>query len=67
MSAIFDFSSLITVLLLLICTCTYLRELRPAIFDPAKVSHVCCLSMHTPDEITPWVLVDSFLLIIIIN
>ena len=37
MSAIFDFSSLITVLLLLICTCTYLRELRPAIFDPAKV------------------------------
>mmetsp|Transcript_21794 Transcript_21794/g.32595 ORF Transcript_21794/g.32595 Transcript_21794/m.32595 type:complete len:87 (+) Transcript_21794:117-377(+) len=33
MSAIFDFSSLITVLLLIICTCAYLRELRPAIFD----------------------------------
>jgi Protein of unknown function (DUF1242) len=33
MSAIFDFSSLITVLLLLICTCAYLRELRPKIFD----------------------------------
>mmetsp|Transcript_7497 Transcript_7497/g.12980 ORF Transcript_7497/g.12980 Transcript_7497/m.12980 type:complete len:84 (-) Transcript_7497:1007-1258(-) len=37
MSAIFDFASLITVLLLLICTCTYLRELRPAIFDGGKV------------------------------
>mmetsp|Transcript_30940 Transcript_30940/g.73748 ORF Transcript_30940/g.73748 Transcript_30940/m.73748 type:complete len:83 (+) Transcript_30940:181-429(+) len=33
MSAIFDFSSLLTVLLLLICTCAYLRDLRPAIFD----------------------------------
>ena len=33
MSAIFDFSSLITVFVLSICTTTYLRELRPAIFD----------------------------------
>mmetsp|Transcript_16012 Transcript_16012/g.29118 ORF Transcript_16012/g.29118 Transcript_16012/m.29118 type:complete len:84 (+) Transcript_16012:206-457(+) len=37
MSAIFDFSSLITVILLLICTCAYLRELRPTIFDGAQV------------------------------
>mmetsp|Transcript_62941 Transcript_62941/g.185903 ORF Transcript_62941/g.185903 Transcript_62941/m.185903 type:complete len:82 (+) Transcript_62941:196-441(+) len=36
MSAIFDFSSLITVILLLICTCAYLREMRPAIFDDAE-------------------------------
>ncbi|GKY90522.1 hypothetical protein MPSEU_000025900 [Mayamaea pseudoterrestris] len=34
MSALFDLSSLLTVLLLGICTCTYIRELRPAIFDP---------------------------------
>ena len=40
MSAIFDFSSLITVLLLLICTCAYLRELRPGIFDDVQVSAV---------------------------
>jgi len=33
MSAIFDFSSLITVLLLIICTCAYLRDIRPQIFD----------------------------------
>jgi Protein of unknown function (DUF1242) len=37
MSALFDFASLVTVLLLLICTCTYLRELRPVIFDGGKV------------------------------
>ncbi|KAL7558651.1 hypothetical protein ACA910_010027 [Epithemia clementina (nom. ined.)] len=33
MSAFFDFSSLVTIVLLMICTCTYLRELRPTIFD----------------------------------
>lgn len=38
MSAIFDFSSLITVFVLSICTTTYLRELRPAIFDATIVS-----------------------------
>lgn len=38
MSAIFNFSSLITVLLLLICTTAYLREMRPAIFDGGMVS-----------------------------
>ena len=36
-SAIFSFSSLITVLLLLICTCTFLRALRPNIFDNADM------------------------------
>ena len=38
MSAFFDFSSLILVILLLICTTTYLRELRPTIFDGGKVN-----------------------------
>jgi hypothetical protein len=37
MSAIFDFSSLLTVMLLLICTCAYLRDMRPTIFDGGKV------------------------------
>jgi Protein of unknown function (DUF1242) len=40
MSAIFDFSSLITVLLLAICTTAYLRELRPTIFDTDKQQNV---------------------------
>ena len=34
-SAIFDFSSLITVILLFIVTCTYLRGFRATIFDNA--------------------------------
>jgi hypothetical protein len=38
MSAIFDFSSVLMILLLMICTCTYLREMRPTIFDGGKVS-----------------------------
>mmetsp|Transcript_6159 Transcript_6159/g.12906 ORF Transcript_6159/g.12906 Transcript_6159/m.12906 type:complete len:81 (+) Transcript_6159:211-453(+) len=31
---LFDLSSLLTVLLLLICSCAYIREMRPTIFDP---------------------------------
>jgi len=31
-SALFDVSSLLTVLLLFICSCTYIRSLRPSIF-----------------------------------
>mmetsp|Transcript_15611 Transcript_15611/g.28217 ORF Transcript_15611/g.28217 Transcript_15611/m.28217 type:complete len:89 (+) Transcript_15611:63-329(+) len=50
MSAIFDFSSLITVLLLLICTCTYLRELRPAIFDPAMTPEQQQQQQRKPHE-----------------
>jgi hypothetical protein len=34
-SAIFDFSSLVTVILLFIVTCTYLRGFRKTIFDNA--------------------------------
>jgi hypothetical protein len=37
MSAIFDFSSVLLLLLLMICTCTYIRELRPTVFDGKKV------------------------------
>ena len=33
MSALFDFSSLLTVILLFICTCAFLRSLRVGIFD----------------------------------
>mmetsp|Transcript_43599 Transcript_43599/g.105727 ORF Transcript_43599/g.105727 Transcript_43599/m.105727 type:complete len:84 (+) Transcript_43599:201-452(+) len=36
MSAIFDFSSVLMILLLMICTCTYLREMRPGLFDGGK-------------------------------
>ncbi|KAJ8985757.1 hypothetical protein NQ317_014410 [Molorchus minor] len=37
MSAIFNLQSLLTVVLLLICTCAYLRSLFPSIMDRNKV------------------------------
>lgn len=37
MSAIFDFTSLITVVLLLICTAAFVREIRPGIYDGGRV------------------------------
>jgi Protein of unknown function (DUF1242) len=37
MSAIFDFSSILMIFLLMVCTTTYLRELRPTIFDGTQV------------------------------
>ncbi|CAB0000592.1 unnamed protein product [Nesidiocoris tenuis] len=36
MSALFNFQSLLTVILLLICTCAYIRAIVPAILDRNK-------------------------------
>jgi len=36
MSALFNFESLLLVILLLICTCTYVRSVMPAIIDRNK-------------------------------
>ncbi|XP_055695011.1 protein kish [Lutzomyia longipalpis] len=36
MSALFNFQSLLSVILLLICTCTYLRSIFPSIIDRNK-------------------------------
>ncbi|KTF71867.1 hypothetical protein cypCar_00046372 [Cyprinus carpio] len=36
MSAIFNFQSLLTVILLLICTCAYIRALAPNLLDKNK-------------------------------
>ncbi|KAK3787580.1 hypothetical protein RRG08_025911 [Elysia crispata] len=36
MSAIFNFQSLLTVVLLLICTCAYLRAIVPSLLDRHK-------------------------------
>ncbi|NXH09137.1 KISHA protein, partial [Loxia leucoptera] len=35
-SAIFNFQSLLTVILLLICTCAYIRSLAPSLLDKNK-------------------------------
>ncbi|KAA3672442.1 uncharacterized protein DEA37_0012606, partial [Paragonimus westermani] len=36
MSALFNFQSLLSVILLLICTCTYVRHFSPALLDAHK-------------------------------
>uniref|UniRef100_A0A1X7UKJ5 Protein kish n=1 Tax=Amphimedon queenslandica TaxID=400682 RepID=A0A1X7UKJ5_AMPQE len=36
MSALFNFQSLLMVILLMICTCTYIRQMFPAITDMHK-------------------------------
>ncbi|XP_015510894.1 protein kish-A [Neodiprion pinetum] len=36
MSALFNFQSLLTVVLLLICTCAYIRSIVPSILDRNK-------------------------------
>ncbi|XP_059756590.1 protein kish-A-like [Balaenoptera ricei] len=36
MSAIFNFQNLFTVILLLICTCAYIRSLAPSLLDRNK-------------------------------
>ncbi|GFQ75475.1 protein kish-A [Trichonephila clavipes] len=36
MSALFNFQSLLTVVLLLICTCAYIRALAPSLLDRNK-------------------------------
>lgn len=40
MSALFNFQSLLTVLLLLICTCAYVRSLWPSLVDRKKTGLV---------------------------
>ncbi|XP_043475324.1 protein kish-A [Leptopilina heterotoma] len=37
MSALFNFQSLLTVILLLICTCAYIRSIVPSLLDRNKV------------------------------
>ncbi|VDL63755.1 unnamed protein product [Hymenolepis diminuta] len=39
MSAIFNFQSLLTVIILLICTCTYVRALKPEFLDRYKTGY----------------------------
>ncbi|KAG5178189.1 hypothetical protein JKP88DRAFT_201951 [Tribonema minus] len=69
MSAIFDFSSLITVLLLLICTCTYLRGFRSGIFDNSAEPHrhtgfkgLCWKFSRIGERISPYVSVSCLLM-----
>lgn len=63
-SALFDFTSLLTVLLLLICTCAYLRALTfkpnsevPTMLDYAKhgVGSVFWKAARVGERLSPWI------------
>lgn len=43
-SAIFNFQSLLTVILLLICTCAYIRAMAPSLLDRNKTGYSCVLN-----------------------
>lgn len=57
MSAIFNFESLLTVVLLLICTCTYIHAVTPSILDRNKTgfSGVFWKCARIGERKSPWV------------
>ncbi|KAK0401508.1 hypothetical protein QR680_015828 [Steinernema hermaphroditum] len=61
LSAIFNFQSLISVLLLLICTCTYLRSLVPNIIDRNKegLLGVFWKCARIGERLSPWISADT--------
>ncbi|KAL3280022.1 hypothetical protein HHI36_017530 [Cryptolaemus montrouzieri] len=64
MSAIFNFQSLLTVLLLVICTCAYLRALFPSLMDRNKVgiSGTLWKCARIGERKSPWVAASCVLM-----
>ncbi|NWR77475.1 KISHA protein, partial [Centropus unirufus] len=54
-SAIFNFQSLLTVILLLICTCAYIRSLAPSLLDKNKTGYFGCFSLCPGERKSPYV------------
>lgn len=52
-SAIFNFQSLLTVILLLICTCAYIRALAPSLLDKNKTGYDQILNNEAAIEVFP--------------
>ena len=50
-SALFNFQSLLLVILLMICTCTYVRAVAPSLIDRNKEGCVLSLLMHSYQRI----------------
>lgn len=57
MSAIFNFQSLLIVVLLLICTCAYIRALYPALLDRNRTGFlgVFWKAARIGERLSPWV------------
>ncbi|KAF7340230.1 hypothetical protein MVEN_01941700 [Mycena venus] len=57
MSALFNFQSLLLVILLLICTCTYVRALFPSLIDRNKTGFlgIFFMSARIGERLSPYV------------
>jgi len=57
MSALFNFQSLLLVILLVICTCTYLRAPAPRLSDRNTngVCGLCCKFARIAERLSPYV------------
>jgi len=57
MSALFDFKSFLTVVLLSICTCTYVKLLAPNLLDPYRTGFrgLFWKAARIGERLSPWV------------
>lgn len=57
MSALFNFQSLVTVIMLLICTCAYIRSFWPAVLDRNKTGLMGTFwkLARIGERLSPWV------------
>ncbi|CAI2351439.1 unnamed protein product [Caenorhabditis sp. 36 PRJEB53466] len=62
LSAIFNFQSLISVILLLICTCAYVRAFAPRVIDRNKegLLGVFWKCARIGERLSPWVSISCF-------
>ncbi|KAK6202939.1 uncharacterized protein RJT21DRAFT_119046 [Scheffersomyces amazonensis] len=66
MSALFNFQSLLQVILLLICTCTYVHATAPAILDNRKsgLLSVFWKCARVGERLSPYVAIGCFIVAI---
>lgn len=58
-SAIFNFQSLLTVILLLICTCAYIRAMAPSLLDKNKTGYDRFLKSEAAIRFLPAIILHS--------
>lgn len=58
-SAIFNFQSLLTVILLLICTCAYIRAMAPSLLDKNKTGYDRVLNSEAAIRFLPAIILHS--------
>ncbi|KZO91924.1 DUF1242-domain-containing protein [Calocera viscosa TUFC12733] len=68
MSALFNFQSLLLVILLLICTCTYVRAVMPRVIDSNKSGFlgVFWMSARIGERLSPYVAIACLVMAVTI-